>query len=127
MSLKQGVKMKLKSLGLALLLAAAPAFAADVDGKWDGSLDTPGGAVAISYTFKAEGAKLTGTSAAPDGTPVPIKNGKIDGNKISFSLDVDFGQGPITFEYTGVVSPTEIKLHSSFMDMPLDFALKKAS
>ncbi len=118
--------MKLKSLGLALLLAAAPAFAADVDGKWEGSLDTPGGTVPISYTFKADGAKLTGSSAAPDGSALPIKNGKVDGNKISFSQDIDFGQGPITFDYTGVVSPTQIKLHSSFMDMPIDFALKKA-
>ena len=30
---------------LALLLVAAPARAADVDGKWKGSLDTPMGAV----------------------------------------------------------------------------------
>ena len=118
--------MKLKSLGLALLLAAAPAFAADVDGKWAGALDTPGGSVPISYTFKAEGAKLTGTTATPDGQTIAIKNGKVDGNKISFSLDVDFGQGPTVFNYTGVVTPTEIKLHSSFMDMPIDIALKKA-
>jgi hypothetical protein len=119
--------MKLKHFGIALLLAAAPAFAADVDGKWAGSLDTPGGVIPISYTFKAEGAKLTGSTGAPDGSQIPIKDGKVDGNKISFSLEVDFGQGPTKFNYTGVVSATEIKLHSSFMDMPIDFALKKAA
>ena len=118
--------MKLKSLALALLLAAAPAFAADIDGKWTGSVDTPGGAMTITYTFKADGAKLTGNSLGPDGSPLPIKNGKLEGNKISFSQDIDFGQGPTTFNYTGVVSPTDLKLHSSFMDMPIDIALKKA-
>ena len=41
--------MRLKSLALALLLAAAPAFAADIDGKWTGSIDTPGGAMTIKY------------------------------------------------------------------------------
>ena len=118
--------MKLKSLAVALLLAAAPAFAADIDGKWTGSVDTPGGAMAITYTFKADGAKLTGNSLGPDGSPLPIKNGKLEGNKISFAQDIDFGQGPVTFNYTGVVSPTDLKLHSSFMDMPIDIALKKA-
>ena len=118
--------MKLKTLGITLLLAAAPAFAADVDGKWAGSLETPGGTLPISYVFKSDGAKLTGSTATPDGGQIEIKNGKVEGNKISFSLEVDFGQGPTTFNYTGVVSPTEIKLHSSFMDMPIDFALKKA-
>ena len=117
--------MRLKSLALALLLAAAPAFAADIDGKWTGSIDTPGGAIAIAYTFKAEGAALTGSSLGPDGSALPIKNGKVDGNKISFAQDLDFGQGPVTFNYTGVVSPTQLKLHSSFMDMPIDFTLKK--
>ena len=118
--------MRLKTLALALVLAAAPAFAADIDGKWTGSIDTPGGAMTIAYTFKSEGATLTGSSLGPDGSPLPIKNGKVDGNKISFTQDIDFGQGPITFNYTGVVSPTELKLHSVFMDMPIDFALKKA-
>jgi len=118
--------MRLKSLAIALVLAAAPAFAADIDGKWTGSIDTPGGAMTIAYTFKSEGATLTGSSLGPDGSPLPIKNGKVDGNKISFTQDIDFGQGPITFNYTGVVSPTELKLHSVFMDMPIDFALKKA-
>jgi hypothetical protein len=108
-----------------LLLATAPAFAADVDGTWTGSLDTPNGPVPLSFTFKAEGDKLTGSTASPDGQSVPLKDGKIEGDKISFSFDVDFGQGPFTFNYTGVVSKTELKLHSDFMGNPIDFTLKK--
>jgi hypothetical protein len=119
--------MKIRSLAFALLLAvAAPAFAADVDGKWTGSLETPGGTFPLAYTFKADGAKLTGSTTGPDGKEIAIKNGKIDGNKISFSFDLDMGQGPMTFDYTGVVSPTEVKLHSDFMGNAIDFTLTKA-
>lgn len=119
---------RIRSLLLSvLLLAAAPAFAADVDGKWDGALDTPQGPVNVSFTFKAEADnKLTGSTAGPDGASIPLKNGKIDGDKISFAFDVDFGQGPFTFNYTGVVSKTEVKLQTDFMGNAIAFTLKKA-
>jgi hypothetical protein len=51
--------MNIRKLAFALLLVAAPAFAADVDGKWIGSVDTPNGAVDVGYTFKAEESTLT--------------------------------------------------------------------
>lgn len=120
------MKTRIHALMLsALLLAAGPAFAADVDGTWTGSLDTPNGAVPLSFTFKADGNKLTGSTLGMDGQAYQLKDGKIEGDKISFSFDVDFGQGPFTFKYTGVVSKTELKLHSDFMGNPIDFTLKK--
>ena len=118
--------MKSRILALALLLASTSAFAADIDGKWVGSIDSPQGAMVINYTFKSQGTTFTGTTAAPDGSELAIKDGKIDGNKVTFTLTMDFGQGPTTFVYTGEVSATDLKLHTSFMDMPIDFALKKA-
>ncbi len=118
--------MKMRALLLGLVLVTSPAFAADIDGKWTGSLDTPNGPVQVNYAFKADGAALTGSTSVPDGSDVPIKDGKIDGKKVSFSLTLDFGAGPTTFIYTGEVSPTELKLHTEFMNMPLDFTLKKA-
>lgn len=119
--------MHIRTLACALLLASSAAFAAPVDGKWTGSIDTPNGPAQINYVFKADGMKLTGTSTGPDGNTLPLKNGKIEGDKISFSLDIDFGQGPTTFNYTGVVEATQIKLHSEFMGMPIDFTVKKAT
>lgn len=118
--------MTIRTLALGLLFAAAPAFAADIDGKWVGSVDSPNGPVMINYTFKAEGAVLTGATTGPDGTPLPIKDGKIAGNTLSFTLTLDFGAGPTTFNYTGEVSGSDLKLHTSFMDMPIDFALNKS-
>ena len=119
--------MKIKAFALALLFASTTALAADVDGKWVTSIDSPNGAVKIHYVLKAEGTKLTGTSEGPGGKPIALKNGKIDGNKISYSLDLDFGQGPATFNYTGVVSGGEIKVHSEFGGNAVDFVLKRES
>jgi len=118
--------MKIAAFLVVALLCAQAAFAADVDGKWVGNFTTPNGDVEVGFTFKADGTTLTGTSTGPDGSTLQIKNGKIDGNKISFSFDLDMGQGPMTFDYTGVVSPTEVKLHSDFMGNAIDFTLTKA-
>jgi hypothetical protein len=117
--------MRISLFACGLLLAAAPAFAADVDGHWTGSLDSPQGPVTLAFDLKATGATLTGTNTSPDGMKFPLKNGKIDGDKITFTIDVDLGGQPLTFNYTGVVSPKEIKLHTEFMGQPLDYSIKK--
>ena len=82
------------------MLLAAPAFAADVDGKWAGSVETPMGTVPVGFTFKADGATLTGTSLGPDGGEIAIKDGKVDGNKISFIVELDFGGMPLVLSYS---------------------------
>jgi hypothetical protein len=119
--------MRLGALVLGLLLfTALPAVAADVDGKWSGSITTPNGDVPVGFTFKADGAMLTGTTTGPDGTDVPIKDGKVDGSNISFIVSLDFGGMPLELSYKGVVSPAEIKLTIDFMGMPFDIVVKKA-
>ena len=117
--------MRIPALAWGLLLAAAPAFAADVDGKWTGSIDTPNGPAMVVFNFKADGAKLTGTNVGPDGNAVPVKNGKIDGSSLTFSIEISFGADPITFNYTGMLAGAELKLHTDFMGMPIDFTVKK--
>ena len=109
-----------------LMLVAVPARAADVDGKWAGSIDTPMGAIPIAFSFKADGATLTGSQTGMDGMEIPIKNGKIDRNKISFNLSIDFGGMPLDFAYTGTVSADTLQLTADFMGMPFMFSLKKA-
>ena len=108
-----------------LVLVAAPARAADVDGKWTGSLDTPMGTIQIGFTFKADGGALTGSQTGMDGAELPIKNGKIDGNKISFVVSLDFGGMAFDLNYTGVVSKESVQITSDFMGRPFMFELKK--
>ena len=94
--------MKMRALVCGLLLAAAvPAFAADVDGKWKGSIDMASTPVEVNFTFKADGAKLNGSTTGPDGKELVLKNGKVDGDKISFVLEVDMEGNLLTFNYTG--------------------------
>jgi opacity protein-like surface antigen len=117
---------KLLGLVLGLVLLAAPAFAADVDGKWTGMIDTPMGALPVGFTFKADGNALTGTSLGPDGAEIPIKDGKVDGNKIAFTVAIDFGGMAIVLNYSGVVSPDKIQFTGDFMGMPFEFVVDKA-
>jgi len=107
------------------VLAAAPARAADIDGKWTGSLDTPMGTLPVGFTFKADGATLTGSQTGMDGMELQIKNGKIDGDKISFVVTIDFGGMAFDLNYTGVVSPDTIKLTIDIPGMPIMFEVKK--
>jgi hypothetical protein len=116
--------MKHLVLAFALLFVAAVAFGADVDGKWDGTI--PGMDIPVSYTFKADGATLTGTSSGPENTTIPIKDGKIDGNKISFSVTIDMGGQEMKMEYKGVVSPDKIVLTLDMMGQPTEIVVKKA-
>jgi hypothetical protein len=115
---------------IALFVAASTAAAlaaAPVDGKWSGSLETPNGPAQVSFTFLADGSTLTGSTTGPDGNTVQIKNGKVDGDRISFAIDVDFGGMPFTFAYTGVVMSDHINLTIDFMGMPFEFVVKRAS
>src|SRR5262249_7691679 len=92
-----------------LLMVSLTAVAADVDGKWTGTVQTPMGDLPVAFTFKADGATLTGSTTGFDGAEVPIQDGKIDGNTITFSVTFDFGGMPLMLSYKGIVSPEEIK------------------
>ena len=118
--------MKFIAIALLLVTFAVSAYAADVDGKWAGTVGGPQGEFPVAFTFKADGATLTGTTTGFDGSEVPIKDGKIDGNNISFTVTFDFGGMPLELSYKGVVSPDEIKISGDFAGMPFEFVVKKA-
>ncbi|HEY4324892.1 MAG TPA: hypothetical protein VGN20_12930 [Mucilaginibacter sp.] len=73
-------------LSFIVCLAAA---VADLSGKWTGSLKTPdGNEFPLSYTFKLDGDKLTGTASGPNGD-TPITAGKVNGSDFTFNLNVN--------------------------------------
>jgi len=109
-----------------VLFAAAPALAHDVDGKWTGTVSTPMGDIPVAYEFKADGAMLTGSTTGPDGGQVPIKDGKVEGNNISFGVTLDFGGMALDLSYKGVVKGNEIQITGEFAGMPFEFTVKKA-
>ena len=114
---------KLFSLCLAAVLSFAltplhALAATDVTGTWTGSIQMDGGGgggggdMALTFTFKQSGAVLTGSVNGGQGDPLTISNGKIDGDKISFS--VEFNGTTITHE--GTITGDEIKLSSKSSD-----------
>jgi hypothetical protein len=95
--------MKYFSIIIGVLLLTGVALAADIDGKWSGTISQVD--LQIEFKFKAEGKTLTGFHIV-NGQETAITNGKIDGNNISFTVKLDMG----TFEHKGVISGDQIKM-----------------
>jgi hypothetical protein len=118
--------MKIAALALGLFLIAGIALAADIDGKWTGSVDGMGGdPMTINYTFKANGNVLTGSTTGMDGKDVQIKDGKINGNNVSFNVSFDMGGQDFKLDYKGVLSGDSLKLTFDMMGQPSDLTLKR--
>ncbi|HEY2582423.1 MAG TPA: hypothetical protein VGI43_11485 [Mucilaginibacter sp.] len=60
-------------------------FAQDITGKWSGRIMDQ---FDVTYDFKVDGEQLTGNTSGPDGTPVPIQNGVIKGDDLSFMIHI---------------------------------------
>ena len=114
---------------LALIAAfALTASAADVAGTWKASLETPNGTFESTFTFKTEGAKLTGTVASQMGESA-ISEGKIEGDKVSFAITPDFNGQTVKITYDGVVNGNELKLtiHFPGREEGIEMTAKKSS
>jgi len=112
---------------LAMTFSAVTARAADVTGTWSAEMKTPdGNSFPLTFTFKQDGDKLTGTVQGPQGDPIDISNGKVNGD--SFSFDVSFNGMTIHHDCT-VTGPDEIKMttKSDSGDFPgMQLTLKRA-
>ena len=60
---------------------------ANVDGSWDTVTHSPMGAQKATLTVTSDGDSFTGTYAGAMGT-TDIKNGKVNGDTLSWSLDI---------------------------------------
>ena len=105
-------------LTVLVMCLAVAGWAADITGAWTGTM---GGAdITLTYTFKQEGAKFSGTVTGPQGDPLPLVDCKLDGDKISFAVKVDMGGTAATFASTGVIKGDEIILKTT-NDAGMDF------
>jgi hypothetical protein len=114
--------MKYVSIVVGLLLLVGFAFAANIDGKWAGEI--VGQNMEISFTFKAEGTKLTGTHVV-NGTETPIADGKIDGNNISFNVTLDMGGQETKIPHKGTIEGDQIKMTYEMMGQSGEILLKR--
>jgi hypothetical protein len=104
----------------ALCVVGGLAYAAGVDGTWAASFDTQVGKQTYTYTFKVEGATLTGTAKGNLITDSVLSDGKVDGNKISFVEKGTYMGMPLTFNYTGELAGDELKLKRELMGFPAE-------
>ena len=111
---------------LVLTLGTASLRAADVTGNWSTEMKTPDGqSFPLTFTFKQDGATLTGTVQGPQGDPIAISNGKID--SAAFTFDVSFNGMTIHHSCT-VTGDDEIKMttKSDSGDFPgMELTLKR--
>lgn len=106
--MKKALKFGCRTSAVLLtLLFATAAFAADVDGVWTASFDTQVGQQNYTYTFKADGEKLTGTAKNNWGEN-KIEDGTIKDNDISFIENIEFQGQKITIKYTGKLNGDQI-------------------
>ena len=107
------MKYSIMTVAMILFLSAGTVFGADIDGKWTGKYDAGmGEPMDMEYTFKANVNVLTGTTiGGPGGEQVQITNGKIDGNKISFSVAVDMMGQEMKIDFTGELSGDKLNLN----------------
>jgi hypothetical protein len=100
-----GIRTLLLTL-LALSNLPQSAISAGIDGKWKGQVQTyDGNFTYISFAFKTDGEKLTGTEGE-----YQISKGKIKGDKISFTLELPGADGDRRYEYIGKIKGNEIKV-----------------
>jgi enterochelin esterase-like enzyme len=90
--------------------AAAPAAkpkAADFTGTWKSDFDSQIGHQYYTFTFQQDGTKLTGKANSEVGDrkrEAELKEGKVDGDAISFIETLSFGDREISIIYTGKLS-----------------------
>jgi len=103
-------------LGLAVVSQAAPVQAAekaDPSGTWKWERTFGERKVQFTLQLKLKDGKLTGTYASTR-AKTEIKQGKVDGDKLSFQVDRQFNDRKFTIKFNGKVSDDSIKGKGSF-------------
>jgi enterochelin esterase-like enzyme len=85
----------------------------NISGTWKSEFDSQIGRQKYTYTLKLEGSKLTGKANSEVGDrkrEAELKEGKVEGNKVSFIEMLNFQGNDIRITYTGTISGNEMKL-----------------
>jgi hypothetical protein len=118
----------MKLLLTLMALFALAASAADISGNWKGTAEGPNGAIERTFTFKQDGAKLTGETNSQFTGKSTINDGKIEGDAISFSITANFQGNEMKIGYKGKITGDTIKLTSEFGGggQTIEWTLKKS-
>jgi hypothetical protein len=59
-----------------------------IDGVWDAVITSPMGEVKSAMVLKCDGNVVTGESVSTSSAPVPLLNGRIDGDQVSWAVEL---------------------------------------
>lgn len=109
------------------ILLTTSLWGADASGKWKGTADAGNGPIERTFTFKVDGTKLSGDTESQMMGKSELVEGKIDGDKITFSIKANFQGNEMTLTYKGTVTADGIKLSSEFPGggQTIEWSLKK--
>ena len=94
-------------VAMASLAVGVPASAQSVAGTWDLSWETPRGAQTTTFVFVQDGMNVTGTAQMRRGEntlEVPVKNGMLHGDQLTFSLEFGMGERTMTQSFSATVT-----------------------
>lgn len=105
----------MKTPAVVLLLTALPALglAADATGTWKAEFESQIGLQKYTFTLAQDGTNLTGKASSVVGDrrrEAELKEGRVDGDKISFVELWRLPDNEIRIAYTGTISADELKL-----------------
>ena len=90
------------------------AFGLDLTGKWTG---TSGDGYPLVLTLKGEAAQVSGSMLGADGkTEFPIKDVKLEGDVLSFTVDTDYQGAPIKLLAKAKVGADQLEFHVGTSD-----------
>ena len=103
--------MRVSQFATPLLVVAcviAAATATNLSGTWRGPMESGGDAV---FHLTADDKGIGGSMVGADGKDYPISSGKLEGDKISLTVDSQYQGMAVKLIVTGIVSADQMKLH----------------
>src|SRR5437764_5340844 len=102
--------MKNPILLLSLTVLPLSVFAADLTGTWKSEFDSQIGQQKYTYTLKQDGTNVTGKANSEIGDQkreADLKEGKVQGDTVSFVEMMKFQDNDIRITYTGKISASK--------------------
>jgi len=93
-------------------------FAQGAAGKWNATVEGPQGQFSMAFDFVVDGNNLTGSMSNDFMGTTPISDGNINGNDLSFKLNVNTPGGAMMINYKATVNGDEMTMTRTFVNPP---------
>ena len=112
--------MTIRHVVFALILGfiSFSVLAESATGKWNATIEGPQGQFSMVFDFAVDGSNLTGSMSNDFMGTTPISDGKINGNDLSFKLNVNTPGGAMTINYKATVKGDEMTMTRTFENPP---------